>query len=354
MTLTCHSLKGWPGDGAIVVINDLADARAARRLRIPLVCINGNLKRCGVPRVMTDQYATGQMAAEHLLQRGLPRLAYYGMSELAYSCERQRGFVDRATKARVSCSIFNMPANTDPRPPWQKRRKPLVQWLETLDLPLGILAVHDYRARVLIGECVRLGLEVPHDVAVLGIDNDLTACEFCQPTLSSVSRATWKIGYEAARLLHQLMNGQTAPPHDILIPPEGVVSRRSTDTIAVTDPHVGAAVHFMRDHLGEVFGIQQVMDHVVISRRTLHEQFQRLLGCPPYEYLCRLRVERAKELLSAPERVKMRRIALTCGFSSAARMRLVFRRVTGSTPLEYHRLHGGITALKSPGRDKAK
>ena len=159
---------------------------------------------------MTDQYATGKMAAEHLLQRGFPRLAYYGLKELGYSQERQQGFVDRATAAGVPCSVFNMAAITTPRAAWTERRRPLAQWLETLKPPMGILAVHDYRARVLIDECVRAGLKVPHDVAVLGIDNDLTACEFCQPTLSSVSRATWKIGYEAARLLHRLMNGEAA------------------------------------------------------------------------------------------------------------------------------------------------
>ena len=108
----------------------------------------------------------------------------------------------------------------------------------------------------------------------------------------------------------------------------------------------------MADHIGEVFGIARVMDQVAVSRRTLHEQFQRLLGCPPYDYLCRLRVERAKQLLTVPQRVKMRKIAIACGFSSAARMRLVFQRVMGSTPLEYHRLHGGIMAAKSPRRKK--
>ncbi len=354
VALTCHGLRGWSGDGAIVVINDQTEARAARRLNIPVVCINGNLAHCGVPRVMTDQFATGQMAAEHLLHRGLPRLAYYGLSELCYSHERQRGFVARAIAARVPCKVFNTPANTDPRAAWDKRRKPLSEWLKTLERPAGILAVHDYRARVLVDECVRLGFDVPHEVAVLGIDNDLTACEFCQPTLSSVSRATWRIGYEAARLLHQMMNGQPPPPHDLLIPPEGVVSRRSTDTIAVTDPHVAAAVHFMRDHIGEVFGIERVTEQGTVSRRLLHEKFQRFLGCPPYEYLCRLRVEQAKRLLSAPQRVKMRKIALAAGFSSAARMRLVFRRMTGMTPLEYHRLHGGIAASKSPRQDKTR
>jgi len=85
-----------------------------------------------------------------------------------------------------------------------------------------------------------------------------------------------------------------------------------------------------------------------VSRRFLHERFQRLLGHPPYEYLCNLRVERAKQLLSIPKRVKMRKIAAECGFSSAARMRLVFQRIAGMTPLEYHHLHGVVVASKSP------
>jgi LacI family transcriptional regulator len=207
------------------------------------------------------------------------------------------------------------------------------------------MAVHDYRARIVADECARLGLDVPHDVAVLGVNNDQTACEFCQPTLSSVSRSAWQIGCEAAGVLDRLMARQPAPPGKILVPPEGVVLRRSTDTIAVDDPHVTAAVHFMHDHLGEVFGIERVNQNVPVSRRYLHEHFRRLLGRTPYEYLCQLRVEQAKRLLAVPRRVKMQKIANACGFSSPARMRLVFRRVTGTTPLAYYQLHGGPAAL---------
>jgi LacI family transcriptional regulator len=352
LALTTHSLKDWPGDGVIAIISDRAEARAARRLEIPVVSVGGNLRDCGLPRVMVDPYAVGRLAAEHLLQRGLRQLAYYGLRGPWYSQERRRGFVDRAVAAGVPCEVFEMPPNTDPRATWLKRRAPLAQWLQRLPLPVGILAVHDYRARVLVDECVRLGLDVPHDVAVLGVDNDRTVCEFCQPTLSSVSRSAWQVGYEAAALLDRLMSGQPAPRSTILIPPDGVVARRSTDTVAVDDPHVGAAVHFMRDHLSEVFGIEQVMKHVSVSRRRLHELFLRLLQRTPYEYLCHLRVERAKQLLAVPQRVKMQKIAAACGFSSPARMRLVFQRVAGTTPLAYHRRHGGILAANSadPGQ----
>jgi LacI family transcriptional regulator len=224
--------------------------------------------------------------------------------------------------------------------------------LKSLVLPVGVLAVHDYRARVLVDECVRLGLDVPHDVAVLGVGNDLAACEFCQPSLSSVSPAARRVGYEAAAILDRLMAGQPVPHRDLLIPPDGVVHRRSTDTMAVDDPNVNAAVHYMQDHLNEVFGIERVMKQVAVSRRRLHEQFQRLLDYTPYEYLCHLRVERAKSLLAVPGQVKLRTIAVACGFSSPARLRLVFQRVTGMTPAVYHRRHRGPASSKRSKRRK--
>ena len=300
--LTVYSLKDWPGDGVIAVFGDAAECRVARRLKVPVVSLGGNLHDCGLPQVRVDTYAVGRMAAEYLLAIGLRRLAYYGLRGHWYSQERQRGFLDRARKAGASCEVFEAPAFTDPRTSWQRRRTAVGQWLKKLVLPVGVLAVHDYRARVLVDECVRLGLDVPHNVAVLGVGNDLTACEFCQPSLSSVSPAPRQVGYEAAALLDRLMAGQPAPQRDLLIPPDGVVSRRSTDTMAVDDPNVSAAVHYMQDHLGEVFGIERVMKQVAVSRRRLHDQFQRLLNYTPYGYLCHLRVQRAKLLLAAPGR----------------------------------------------------
>lgn len=352
VAMTAYSLKDWPGDGVIAVFSDAAEVRAAGRLKVPVVAMGGNPHDCSVPRVRVDTYAVGQLAAEHLLAIGLRRLAYYGFRGPWYSQERRRGFVDRARKAGVPCEVFEAPPFTDPRTSWQRRRAAVGQWLQGLALPVGVLAAQDYRARVLVDECVRLGLAVPHDVAVLGVGNDLTACEFCQPTLSSVSPAARRVGYEAAALLDRLMAGQPAPQRDLLIPPDGVVSRRSTDTIAVDDPNVSAAVHYMQDHLAEVFGIERVMKQVAVSRRRLHEQFQRLLNSTPYEYLCHLRVERAKLLLAAPGQVKLRTIAVACGFSSPARLRLVFQRLTGMTPAAYHLQH--LRASSKPARRRGE
>jgi len=233
--------------------------------------------------------------------------------------------------------VLQSPPSTDPKASWTQRTASLVRWLKTLRPPVGVLAVHDYRARVLIDACLSLDLRVPHDVAVLGVDNDTTVCEFCQPTLSSISRGPWQVGYQAAQLLERLMAGRPAPAGDLLVPPEGVVARRSTETVVVENPHVREAIQFMHDHLGESFTVEQFVHQAAVSRRLLEKRFRQCLDCTPREYLCRLRIERAKQLLGEAERMRIPVLARACGFSDAKRFRLAFGRLVGMPPMRYRR-----------------
>ena len=336
--LDIFSLAGWPGDGVIAAIGSPAEALAARRLGIPVVNLAGAQEDAGLPRVMVDHYAIGRLAAEHLLERGLRRLAYCGFAELWYSRQRCQGFVDRAHRAGVACDVFDSPHVARPHANWQQRIGPLAAWLKRLCPPVGVLAIHDYRARIVIDQCLDLGLRVPHDVAVMGVDNDTTVCQYGVPSLTSVSRSGWQVGYEAARLLDRLMRGQ-AVAGDVRVAPDGVMARQSTDTVAVEDSRVAAAVHFIHDHLGEVFDVREVVEASDISRRRLEQRFKLALGCTLHDYLCRARVERARQLLVQTPRLKVRSIAAACGFRSMDRMRLVFERVVGTTPLRFRQAH---------------
>ena len=334
LPLTLDELRGWPGHGVITAILNETDIRAAKRLGLPVVNLAATLRDTGIPSVLPDHYGMGRLAAEHLLERGLRRFAYYGVKGFWFSELRCRGFVECAEQAGATCDVLEVPRKSGPWANWQKRTSLLVRWLKQLRPPVGLLAVQDYRARVVIEECERLGLRIPHDVAVIGMEDDPTLCEFCRPTLSSVSRNAWQLGIETASMLDCLMDGRQRPP-DVVMPSDGVVPRQSTDTIAVDDPYLAAAVHFIHDHLGEPFGIDRVVEASSISRRKLETRFRDMLGCTPYEYLSRRRVERAKKLLVAPGRIKFHNVAKACGFPSVDRMRLVFQRATGMTPLEY-------------------
>lgn len=332
--LTLDDLRGWPGDGVFAAILNEADIRMARRLRIPVLNGASTLRETGIPRVRPDHYAMGRLAAEHLLEHGFQRLAYYGLQGFWFSEERCRGFAERAQQAGATCEVLQVPQDCGQWASWQKRTKLLVRWLKQLQRPVGVLAVQDYRARVFMEECGRLGLHIPHDVAVIGMEDDPTLCEFCRPTLSSVARDSWRLGFETAAALDRLMDGLPVPD-DLPVAPAGVVARQSTDTIAVEDPHLAAALHFIHDHLGEPFGIDRLVKATSISRRKLEIRFQQMLGCSPYDYLNRTRIERAKQLLVTPDRLKFQGVVKACGFSSVTQMRLTFKRVTGMTPLEY-------------------
>ena len=333
-TLTLDGLRGWPGHGAIAAILNKADIRSAHRLGIPVVNLAATLRATGIPSVLPDHYYMGRLAAEHLLERGLRRLAYFGLQGFWFSQERCRGFVECAQEAGVSCDILEMPQGISPSSNWKKHSDILANWLKKLRTPLGLLAVQDYRAHVAMEECEHLGLHIPHDVAVIGMENDPTLCEFCWPSLSSVSRNSWRLGYETASMLDRLMDGKE-PSSDVVIQSDGVVARQSTDTIAVDDPHLAAALHFIHDNISQAFNIDRVVRATSISRRQLEFRFRKILGCTPNDYLSRRRVEKVKDLLSAPAKTKFHKLAMACGFSNVDQMRLVFKRETGMTPLEY-------------------
>jgi len=214
---------------------------------------------------------------------------------------------------------------------------PLDRWLRSLPLPVGIMASIDLRAAMIVDSCARLGLRVPVDVAVIGVDNNEVICELCRVPLSSVSRSDLEVGYEAASLLYQMIVRKSRPRNELLIPPDGIVQRRSTDIVAVGDPDLAAAVLYVREHVAEPFGLERLVRVVGRSRRWLTLHFRRCLSCTPYEYICRVRVEQAKRLLAAEERLPFYEIARRCGFVETRNLRQVFERLTGMTPVRYRR-----------------
>jgi LacI family transcriptional regulator len=341
VTLPIQSLRGWRGHGVIATLVNDAEARAAKQLRIPVVNFSGALPDAGLPRVMVNNPAVGRLAAAHLLACGFKRFGFYGLRNVKYSESRGGAFVQALEEQLGSgCCVAHLSPNSfTPSRPWQDEMERLEQWVARLQTPVGLFAANDQRARMLLDACQRLGLRVPDDAGVIGVDNDLVVCEFSDPPLSSIACDWYRIGTESAALLDRLMSGQGPPIEDLLIGPIGVVRRRSTDVLVVDDAGVGRALHYVREHLSEPFGVEAILREAGMSRRSLEQAFKRSVGCTPYSFVCRARVERAKELLVAPRRMKLTAIALACGFADLRRLRLVFCRYAGMTPAEYRRRH---------------
>lgn len=334
--LPIQALSKWRGDGVVALLQNARDAAAARRLKVPVVTFVGLVQNPGVPRVMVDQAAIGRLAAEHLIARGFQRFAFYGLKDVGYSVIRQRAFTQHLAARGFPVHHYLSPNTFDRRKPWEDEMESLARWFKRLPAPVGLLAVNDPRARLAADACRFARRRVPEEIGIIGVDNYELACEFGSPTLTSIS-VDWRlIGFEVARLLDRLMRGGAPPGSERLIAPTGVVARQSTDVMIVEHPIVARAVAYARANPAGVYGVEALVSASGVSRRHLEILFRRTLKVTPLEYLVRLRIERAKDLLRERGRT-LTEVARQCGFSDLRHFRRVFRRVGGVTPMQYRR-----------------
>ena len=187
----------------------------------------------------------------------------------------------------------------------------------------------------MLDACRLVGINVPEEIAVLGVNDDDLICELANPPLSSVIHNARRIGYEAAALLDRMLSGAKKIP-DILVPPLGVRTRQSTDLLAIEDPEIATAVRFIRENACDGIRVDDVLEHVALSRRAFELRFRKAIGRPPHEEIRRVQLERVKSLLVGTD-YKLERIAELTGFSTAQYLAGLFRKVMHTTPGNWRR-----------------
>jgi len=341
-----EGLAAWNGDGAIAMVDTPAQLCFAQSLSLPIVNVSASLspQETRLPTAVCEDRQVGSLAAKHLLEQGFRRFGFCGLEGIYYSQERQEGFQKTVEEAGLYCETYLATSSVlHSNQPWHEERERLEKWLQCLRRPVGLFAAHDYRARMLLEVCYGLGLEVPKDVAVVGVNNDLLACEFSQPTMTSVAQDELRIGYEAAAMLDQMLHNKTPDEKVLHIPPTGIVKRASTDTLAVDDPTLSRAIEIIRSSKNLSIDVEQLASQLHISRRWLERLFRIHLNCSPHEFSSRLRVDRAEALLMLLPSKKLKDIARECGFSDVRCLNRVFRRFRGTSPREFRRNHSAKT-----------
>ena len=212
----------------------------------------------------------------------------------------------------------------------------LAKWLAGLPKPVGIMACYDIKAQQVLDVCRELDLAVPEQVAVIGADNDHLLCNLSDPPLSSVIPNSRRAGYEAARLLDQMMFGEKVDNNAVLVRPLGIETRQSTDTLAIEDAEIAEALRFIRRHASSGINVGDVLKAVPLSRRVLESRFRKLLGRTPHEEIVRQRIGRVQQLLSETE-LSLREIADRTGFEHAEYLSVAFKQATGQTPTQFRK-----------------
>jgi LacI family transcriptional regulator len=317
----------WVGAAGIIALFRRQDhIKQLMASRVPAVSIANHI-HTDLATVIPDDAAIGKMAAEYFLGRGYRNFAYVGFNGRDYSSLRKTAYADRISESGLICSVFNH-VDGEPTDP------SLCERLLLLPRPLAVFCCNDNCARKVVNKIAERQVQVPDEIAVLGVDNDEINCELSGVQLSSVRIDTETIGFEAAALLAKLMAGTAAPRSPILIPPLEVITRRSTDALALDDEEVQFAVRYIRDCGGRDIGVEHILKRTRMSRRSIEMKFRKALGRSPYQEIRRVQEERLRLLLAGIDR-PIKEIADACGYKEVRHVGDFAEKRLGLTRKQY-------------------
>lgn len=334
---------GWKGDGVIAEIYSQEEETILRDLGIPFVNTSSYQSEHAMHTICPDNREIGRMAARELLKSDLDNFAFAGSPHLAHSMARYQGFLDHLKSRDAQCdhSLMDAFAKAKRNPGASIESvspKVFVNALRNLKLPVGILAASDRIGISILLACRELGLRSPDDVALISVDNDKIFTQLSFVGMTSIMPNSWAIGYEAAKLLKRLIDGESIEPKQIKIPPKGIVQRDSTDPIRSRYKEVAYALRFVRNHHQENIDVSSLLEVLPVSRRWLENKFREEVGHGISQEIRRVRIERAKALLTTTNQ-SLDQIARECGFNSVVRFNFAFQKLLGTNATDYRKNH---------------
>jgi len=323
-------------DGILCRPTDPVLARRLKRMKVPVVDLNDLYEDLKFPWVGSNHRAIGCLGANHFVERGFHHFAFCGFSNELWAGQRRDGFCAVVEKENVPVPVYESPWRGSTVSRWDLEIEHIGKWLRDLPKPIGIMACNDARALHLLDACHQTGMLVPEEVAVIGVDNEEIFCELCNPALSSVAPDAERIGYLAAELLDKLMSGQSPPCQRILVDPVRVATRRSSDTLAIKERTVAAAIRFISEQALHGCTVADVIKYVRVSRSFLERKFRQHLKRSPQAEIRRVQGSRIKQLLTETD-FTLERISELSGFEHPEYMSVVFKRLYSQTPGQYRK-----------------
>jgi len=311
--------------------------------RIPTVYLSCDLSRLkpNSLRVNHDSESLGRVAAREFLSLGLASFAYFGFKGVFWSEERARCYQDALRLNGREVSVFSRRFfESGSRKIDKGMHKAMIRWLTSLSKPCGLLAANDLLAVEAMSVCQTVGIDVPNEISVLGIDNDEIACENATPTLSSIRPNFEEAGFLAAQLLgDRLEKGRLAPEDArLLFSASGIVRRQSTRRLPRANSEISKAMEIIRLRACDGLKPHQVFSELGCSRRLAEMRFRELAGHSVQDEITAVRFRRVKELL-AREDVPIDSISSRCGWKSSAQLRVYFRSVEGVSMRTWRKLN---------------
>jgi LacI family transcriptional regulator len=329
--------KEWEANGIIGQFYNNEEVEKFTKANIPVIAQDFKERFTDIPNITGAYNETGRLGANYFLKKGFKNFAFYGFGNIVWSRERAQGFEERIQEAGFNVHYYE---HKDPNAIdlWYYKPSALSEWLRALPKPIALMTCDDNQGLHIAEAAKHAGIRIPDEVAVLGVDNDGMICDLSDTPLSSIELDAEKGGYEAARLMEQMIAEKTCCGPDVVVKATQVVTRHSTDIFASKDKYIVSALKYIHGNLDKNLKVDQVLKEVPLSRRSLEKRFILTTGYPVYEYIYNQRIEKFTQLLLETE-MTIFEIALDLGLSDSKNIARQFKQVKGLTPMEYRKKH---------------
>ena len=337
-------------DAFIVRILDDRMEQSLRRTRKPVVDVFYGKRREGFGVADLDNVAIGNLAAEHFISRGFRDFAYCGYNGINFSDVRRITFVGAIEKAGHTCHLFNARESDiedfsenvvrgERYAPQAREARAMRVWLRKLPKPIAVFCSHDLRAHQVLTLCREEGIAVPHEVAILGVDDDAILCGFTTPTLSSIDPNGFETGREAVRIAHEMLRNPELrrDPPQFFTKPLRLIVRESTEVYPVDPPWLSDALVFIGRNAAMGITAADVFAHVGLSHTTVGSTFRMKLGKSVQDVIANTRIEESCRLLESG--LSVTDVAQKSGFSSVQYFCRAFAATYGMSPTAWQMLN---------------
>jgi LacI family transcriptional regulator len=341
-------LKSYDGFIARVMTDEMAATLAT--FKKPIADVYYDKPRPGFAIIKTNHSRIGRLAAEHFMERKFKNFAFCGFAGGRFSnycfLAFRRALAAKGhhchyyrpgSKAKYefdSTVLINEQLNRAPD------AKALAKWVAILPKPVAVFCPNDLRAWQWLQVCKECDINVPHDVAILGLDNDVIVCGFSNPMLSSIDPDTPAIGREAARTLVEMMNDPDFRKKTLIrqVNPNRVIGRASTEVYPVDPPWLSDVLVYMRKRVGNRLTASDVFDYLGLSHTVVDAAFRKVLNTTVQKEIAVARMEEARRLLENTA-LNTAQIAERSGFASATYFVHTFSKAHGISPISWRKRH---------------
>ncbi|MCE6988441.1 DNA-binding transcriptional regulator [Dyadobacter sp. CY323] len=322
----------WGADG---IVGQLYNKEIDKILKaeIPVIAQDFKERFTEIPNITGAYQEAGELGADYFLKKGFTNFAFYGFNDIVWSRERAEGYEERlkAKGHKVHYFEHKKARSTEL---WYYKPSSLSRWLKSLPKPIALMTCDDNQGQHITEACRAVGIRIPEEVAVLGVDNDEMICDLSDPPLSSIALDVEKGGYDAARLLDHMIRNGTKDYYDIIVKPSQVITRHSTDIYATNDDHIASSLKYIHQNIEKNLHVDEVVKQVPLSRRALEKRFLEITGYPIYKYIFNLRIEKFTQKLLDTD-MSVFEIALDMGLNDSKNIARQFRQAKGCSPSVY-------------------